>query len=428
MKNIIRSIDNTLLSNTASSIIIRGTTTLTRILVLFIIANYTTPQFFGIITFAVAIVEITKVIADFGVDTYAIREYARTNDHDFDRLLASTILKTKITNSFVTYIVLILIIWLTQNTDYVVLVIIIGLMIFTGVWNNFSLDYFQAQLRTSTVVIPLSIVNILLVIIEIVLFSIQAHIFIVIAVLPIAEAANGWILYRIFKRYTNFKYQAVSHSSIFRLLRNTLPVGSTMIVVMLYTRLDVVVLSSFFDAAIVGYYGLAFRITEPFQMVAAAFAASVYSHISATHTVSEQQTRYLSKRYIIGIISFGTLSCATLLSLTPPIISHMLPEYLPALPIIQILAIAIVFRALNGCLSSIIQAHGFFSRITITAIFNFFCIGGLLIVFVPYKGASGAALALLLGEVINTIIQTVILIHISASNRDRISSQPKELA
>ncbi len=427
MKRIIKSSTNPLISNTASSIIIRGTTTLTRILILFIIANNTTPQLFGIITFTITIVEITKVISDFGVDTYAIREYARSTDHSFDQLLGSTVLRTKIINSLLTYIVLLLLIWLTQTTDFVILFMITGLLIFTGTWSNFSLDYFQAQLRTSSVVVPISIVNILLIIIEILLFSIQSSILIPIAVLPIAEAINGWILYRLFKRYTSFKHQDISYSSIFSLLYKTFPVGSTMIVVMLYTRLDIVVLSSFFDSATVGYYSLAFRITEPFQMVAAAFATSVYSHISATLTVSQQQTRFLTKRYIIGLIVFGVLSCATLLSIAPPIISHILPEYLPALPVIQILAIAIVFRTLNGCLSGIIQAHGFFSRITMTAIFNFFSIGVLLLVFVPYKGASGAALALLLGEVINTIIQTVILINIFSSNRNTISPNTRKL-
>ncbi len=427
MKYIIRNTNNPLLSNTASSIIIRGTTTLTRIVVLFIIAKHTNPQFFGIITFAVTIAEIAKVITDFGVDTYAIREYARTSKNSFNQQLGSTVLRTKIFNSFVTYIILVLFICLIHTIDYVILTTIIGLIVFTGTWINFSLDYFQAQLRTSSVVIPILVVNILVIIIEIILFSIQAHVFIAIAVLPIAEALNGWIIYRIFKRYTNFKYQTVSYSLIFRLLHNTLPVAITMIIVMLYTRLDIVVLSSYLDTAAVGYYGLAYRVTEPFQMVAAAFAMSVYSHVSATLKTSKQQTYLLIRRYIIGVIVFGFLSCAMLLSTAPPIISQLLSEYTPALPIIQILAVAVIFRTLNGCLSSIIQAYGFFSRITITAVFNFFSIGGLLLVFVPTKGASGAALALLLGEVINTIIQTVILINIFYSNRNTLASRAREL-
>jgi O-antigen/teichoic acid export membrane protein len=178
---------------------------------------------------------------------------------------------------------------------------------------------------------------------------------------------------------------------------------------MVYTRLDVLVLGSFLDVATVGYYGVAFRMTEPFQLMTAALAISMYSHLSATIATNRQNIRRVVVRYGLGTLSYGLASCLLLAVFAPMAIHRFLPKYGPAIPVLQLLAVAIIFRSLNACLTSVVHAYGRFAWVTAVATWNLLAIGALLWILIPRLGAPGAAMALLIGEVMNTLIQSVMV-------------------
>jgi O-antigen/teichoic acid export membrane protein len=109
-----------------------------------------------------------------------------------------------------------------------------------------------------------------------------------------------------------------------------------------------------------------------------------------------------------------------LIFVAPEIVRAFLPQYLPSIEILRVLAIALVVRSLNSSMTAIIQAHGHFTYITAVAFFNLVFIWGLLLVCVPRFGVIGAAIALLIGEGANSLIQTVIFVRINhRSHRER---------
>ena len=163
----------------------------------------------------------------------------------------------------------------------------------------------------------------------------------------------------------------------------------------------------------VAYYSVAFRMTEPFLFIASALGSSMYSHVSTTLiSNSISRARFLLIRYTIGILFYGLVCCALLVLVAPITIHRLLPDYSQAIPILQILALALVFRTVNIPLNSTILAFGRFAIITYVAIFNLIVISGFLFYFVPLYGARGAAFCLLIGEGINTGIHLAILVWI----------------
>ena len=257
--------------------------------------------------------------------------------------------------------------------------------------------------------LPIILTNVVAIVAVAILFAIDRTVILGIAILPISEAICVLILSRYFNHDLGFAKARVRLTAILALLRSSLPVAGTSIISMLYTRLDVLILSVFFDVAIIGYYGIAFRITEPFQLVTAALTASMYSHLSATLAIGRQDTRRIVRRYGVGTVAYGLTSCVLLVVFAPIIIRWQLPSYIPAIPILYLLAIAVVFRTLNASLTSVIYAYGRFVWITAAATWNLFLIGVLLWVLVPQLGVLGAPLALLIGEVANTLIQTLMV-------------------
>jgi O-antigen/teichoic acid export membrane protein len=244
-----------------------------------------------------------------------------------------------------------------------------------------------------------------------------------VAILPIAEAVSASILLRRFRTLVHFDLGSTNLAATYKLLAQAFPIAGTIIIVTLYTRLDVIALSSFVDSASVGYYGVAFRLTEPVQLVAASFAMSVYSHLAATHVREHTHTRQLIMRYGGFILGYGALCCIVLALIAPVLIEWLLPQYTPAITVLRILAVALIFRTLNSCLTSTIQAYGYFSAVTRIALVNLFVICGLLWTLVPQFGAPGAAGALLCGEVVNTIIQGMLVKQIVANQPQILSSQ-----
>ena len=396
-----------LFTNSFAIVVVRGTTMATRLLVLFLIARHVEPKIFGVISFVLAIVEISKCLADFGADTIAVREFAvRTQGEqkDFARILSVT---KRVTISIVSALYLLLCIVLLQYD--LVLCSILGILIATGLWGNIYFDYFQAQLKVKLVVLPTVISSFITIILSFGLLYLNAPIVAIIAVLPIFDGINAWILSRYFRRELGANRRHVSLAEVLQLLKKCLPVAGTLIISILYTRLDVLVLSAFLTAEALGYYGVAFRITEPFLMIAGAFSASSYSYLSVAVANGRADIPSVVKKYGMSVVAYGAGSCLVLALLAPIIIRWALPGYVAAIPILLVLASALLFRVANGYLTSVIHAYGRFFWITRAAALNLMVIGGLLLFFVPTMGAVGAALSLLVGEIINTFVQAVMV-------------------
>lgn len=395
-------------SNSFAALLLRGTTISTRLIVLFIIASFATPAEFGRVAFAIAIAEIAKVIADFGIDTLSIREFAIMQVGKRQQIFACTVAITKFICGIIIYLLCLLFFLLMKGEIKLDIEAIAGLLAVTSLWSNLFINYFQAQLKTTKIVLPVFLNGMTTIIVAIILFLVKPNVLLLIAILPISEAVNIYILSRFFFTEVRFDIEGLQLSKILTLLKRSVPIATTTICVVFYTRLDVVALSHYFDTATVGYYGIAYRMTEPVQFIAGAFSVSIYSHIATSLASNCNDLRNSVKRFLLGTLVFGILSSLVLIMFAPIIIKQLFPNYIPAIPVLQLLALALIFRTLNNSLTAIIQAYGHFTKITAVAMWNLILISMILWVCVPRLGAVGAAIALIIGEIVNTIIQLYI--------------------
>src|SRR2546427_926751 len=411
--------------NTMATLALRGTTIGGRLVVLFLIAYVATPAEFGLVTFVLAIVETAKAVADFGVDTFAVREFAVTQDRDSQRLLASTLRQTKLICSAIVYLAILIAFLLLSRGPQRGIGAVLGLLVITGLWGNLYIDYFQARLKVDQIFLPVLLVNLATIVSAATLIIFSRRVILGVAILPCSEALNAWILSRHFTRELGFANESVRLPASLGLLRRSLPVAGTLIIAILYTRLDVLFLGSSLDVATVGYYGVASRLTEPFQLAIVALAVSMYSHLSATIATNRQDTRRVVIRYGWGTLSYGVAGCILLGIFAPQVIRWLLPTYSPAIPLLQLLAIVIVFRTLNAYLTSVIHAYGRFVWVTAVAAWSLFALGVLLWILVPRLGARGAALALLVAESMCALIQVVMAGRLVSSERATLTTGPQ---
>jgi O-antigen/teichoic acid export membrane protein len=405
---------NHVFSNSIAVLLLRGTTIFTRIAALFVIAKLTNSPEFGMVSIAVALAEIGKVVADFGTDTLSLKEYAITSDPGRLQKFAGTVAQTKLLCCSLVYAGLSSYFLAVETIPNAFIGMVAGLLLITTSASNFSINYFQARLRIPEILLPIIANNIVALCLVALALSLYPSALLGVAILPIAEAINALILYRYFRKNVNLQIHQVNRSDVWALMRQGMPIAISIIIVAVYTRLDVIVLEKFFDKSIVGEYGVAFRCTEPFQLVTSAFAITAYSHLSA---ILDQRNFTAANKFILKygamISSYGLGICLALLLIAPPLIQAFLPQYQNSIPILRILAAAIIFRTPTASLTCMIQAYGHYRWITYVSVWNLCFIGVMLAILVPKMSSIGAAYSLLIGEVVNVLIQGSMLWHIS---------------
>jgi O-antigen/teichoic acid export membrane protein len=405
---------NNIFSNSIAVLLLRGTTIFTRIAALFVIAKLTNSQEFGMVSVAVALAEIGKVVADFGTDTLSLKEYAIDADPGRLQIFAGSVAKTKMLCCLLVYTGLVTYFLAVETLPNALIGTVAGLLLITTSASNFSINYFQARLRIPEILWPIIANNVMALCMVSLALSIYPSALLGVAILPVAEAVNAFILYRYFRKNVRLSLTKVDRTDIWALMQRGLPIAISIIIVAIYTRLDVIVLEKFFSKSVVGEYGVAFRCTEPFQLVTSAFAITAYSHLSAILDKKKftEANKFIVK-YGAMIFSYGLGICLVLLLVAPPLIQAFLPQYQNSIPILRILAAAIVFRTPTASLTCMIQAYGHYRWITYVSVWNLCFIAVMLAILVPMMSSIGAAYALLSGEVVNVIIQGSMLWYIS---------------
>lgn len=407
------------LANSVALVALRATNLAARLGLLFVIARLIPPAEFGMVVYALSIVEIAKVVSDFGMDTLAIREYAIGRDAAARTHFAASLAAAKTVFGVVVYGALAAYFLLMRSSGEAQLGLLLGLSLFTALLINFALDHFQARLHVLRVLPQVLLVNLVLTVLAIVALPHLSDLHLKVLCFPLIELAGGLVLLAALRHEGLLGRPAFRFGEVLALTQRSLPIAITGIVIMLYSRLDVLVLSSRLGEAAVGYYGVAFRLTEPFQLAAAAFGMSVFSRFSAVfHTEPASALRPLALRYALPTLGYGLASALAVGMLAPPLVAHWLPAYSEAMPILRILAGALVFRTMNATLAGILLGAGRFQLLTGLAVWNLILTFSLLTVLVPRFGAPGAAWASLLGEAFNMILH-IALVGRTISLRER---------
>lgn len=405
-----------LVANSAALIALRAGNLAARLVLLFVIARVVSPASFGVVVLAVSAAEVAKVVADFGMDTIAIRTWAAGTPGAAHHRFAAALGGAKLLFGIAVYAALAAWFALTRPGEPAVLGAIVGLTVLTSLLTNFSLDWYQARLSIARVLAPVMAATVLLTLAAALLLPRLPDLRAQVALLPAIELAGGIVLLARLRR-TGLAAPPPTLAGVGALVRASLPVAATAILIVTYSRLDVLVLASRLDAAAVGHYGVAFRLTEPFQLAAAAFGLSVFSRFSTWfHDPAGMSLARAAFRYIVATLGYGIAAALAVGLLAPPVIERMLPAYAPAIPALRWLALALVFRSVNATLAGILQGGGRFRTLTALAAWNLLVVFALLHAWVGRIGVVGAALALLVAEALNTVLELALVIRMVTSH------------
>jgi O-antigen/teichoic acid export membrane protein len=400
------------LANTGALVLLRGSNLAVRLGLLFLIARQVVPQEFGRLVLALSVVEVAKVLADFGMDTLAIREFAvgaagAPRPTAETATFTATFVSCRLVSSALVQAGLVLWFLLAQSNDVAAVGLVLSFSVWTAFLQSVSLDWFQGRLRVGRALVPALVTNVAGGLVAALALARIPGLAAKAVSLPVLELLVGAVLLVALRRERDWGFGRPSTRAARTLLLGSVPIAITAILIMLYSRLDVFVMASRLPSVDVGRYGIAFRFTEPFQIAAAVFGLSVYSRFVGWTEPGAPRPGRAVLRYTAGTLAYGAVAALGLSTLAPPLIERFLPAYAAAVAPLRILSVALLFRSLNATLAGMIQAAGHFRGLAALAGWNLVFVFALLLAFVPRFGVEGAALALAVGEGVNSLFQAV---------------------
>lgn len=327
--------------NTGVIIIGQVINRLTGLVMVIFLARYLGASNFGIYSFVFAFLGFFGIITDLGIGAILVREISRDRSRA-DKLIGNAIIMKVILSVFALALACLIISFLKYPFDTKLLVYVASLSFLLSFGGLYGL-MFQVNLRMEY---P-TLVNIFSGLLKLALFLylifLKAPLLWFIIAGIIISLPGFFIILRLSRRFIRPKFE-IDFGIWKNLLKESWPLALTATFIMIYVRIDQLMLFQMKGAEAVGHYAAAVRLTEVFNIIPAAFMISVFPLMSKYfETSKESLTRAytLSFRYMLMFIipvAVGT----TLLS--KPIISLIYGErFLPSVAALSILIWSEVF-------------------------------------------------------------------------------------
>jgi O-antigen/teichoic acid export membrane protein len=373
--------------------------------VFFVLAHHLGLREFGVLAFVIAYVEIFRVVADFGVDTALMRHLAITARAG--RLIGSAaLLKSFLAlASYALGFGIAYLLGYPQRTLMMLGIALLGLFLSSG--SNLFNAPFQTVLESRRIVwtgVAGTFAYVLFTGTGVKMG--QGVVYFILAAL-FAELIGFALAAAVLQRHMRLRWEGW-HEPL-ALLHDALPLGAITVLVIGYGRVGILLLESIRGTADVGTYAIALRIVETVTLLAGALAGSAYPAF-ARHLARNE---ILAARALYGNLYRHVTAGATVIALMLVFLSSMFrlinSEAATAAPALSVLAWAAVFIFGNQMSSAILLAAGLGPAILAIAAGNLSLNIVLNVLLIPNFGSVGVALALLVTESINALLQGLVV-------------------
>jgi O-antigen/teichoic acid export membrane protein len=383
-------------SNALGMAVVRGAPVGCRVLLLLAIARVALPEDLARISYAVAIAEGMRFLADGGMEVWGSRAIGRASTLEETSQAASTMAMVKLAFGVASAALALVLTYFT-GAHSVTLAVLSAVFVIAGEAFNTAMIYHLAR-STLTQLVPVALTFACLGI-----GSSLAALFIGHSpILACAVLAAGEIVMAsvVITRLMTAKVLG-SFPDIRKAARiavgEAMPTAIYNSIAALYLRLDAVFLNA---TSVVAFatYTVAFRALQPFLFVFGAVSLSAYAAY-----VSKAADGQISLRRLLGSILGVALATAVVAYLSCAwLIVNLVPSFSEALPSLQILCALLPLLSVNSVSTYVLMSRRESRAVLGTAVMNLISTTLLLWLLVPSLGARGAAFALVGCQALNS--------------------------
>ena len=313
-----------------------------------IIARYLGPENYGLLNYVISYVSLFQIFAYLGLDSIEIREEAK-NSVPF-QLVMGTAFVLKLISAFITILAVVATsLWFESSMETTLMVSIYSLSIVANVF-TVQRNYFTSIVQNEYVVkseIFRTVVGMTIKII-LLLFHVDLLWFILASTFDYVLLAGGYI-FSYHKKIGKMSEWNFSWPYAKFLLRESFPLLLTNAAVVIYQRIDQVMIGNILEKSSVGYFSVALKFVEILIFVPIILTQTITPVLVRFRKESEDNYERKAQQFM-NITFWLSFLLSVLLSIFAywVVIITFGEKYLQAVPILQILA----FKTASSALSS----------------------------------------------------------------------------
>jgi PST family polysaccharide transporter len=358
------------------------------------VARYLGPEQFGLLNYATAFVALFMPLATLGLDSIVVRDIVRDTTNR-DRILGTSFV-LKLVGGIVVVLVASGATFLMDPEDHLTHLLVIVLSVGTLIQSFDVIDFwFRSQVQSKYVAWSRSVALGVVALIRVVLILMQAPLitFVVANIVQQVVTVLGLLVC-----YRNQGYRVatwkVDFSQVKALLKDCWPLILSSMAIMIYLKIDQIMLKEMVGEEATGIYSAAVRLSELWYFIPMAIAASVLPAITEAKKISEHLYYQRLQKLFDGMTALAVAIIIVVIPLSGFVITLLYGEaYRESVPILNIHIFACLFVFLGVAQGSWNITEGlttlYFTRTVSGAIINVL----MNIVLIPYYAGIGAAIA-----------------------------------
>jgi O-antigen/teichoic acid export membrane protein len=379
--------------------------------VTFLIVSLSLPlQQLGSYTLVLAVGEIFSSVASFGIDQILMRMLAREDTRSArKRLLRDAVVLKLVCSLIAGGVALAALLWIGVAQDLLWGVsIVMADVVLANVAASLT-SYYRARLDSRTPAVAQGITQMLYVAALLVCAMRGVSWLVLLDLLLCSDALLCLLLARKLGSQLGpiVLREPARHRELFA---EAVPLGIVAVGVLLYTRLDTVLLAHWRGSEQVAYYGIAYKLTEAPLAVAATIAVTALPMLSAWSMEHPDRVRGAIQRALRYSYAVTLLAAVTLSFFSRELIAALYgSRFASAAPAVAVLVWGTVAMASNIVTAAVLTALGRQRLLTPLVVLNLALNMALNLWAIPHWGFFGSAVATTATEGLNAVIQIVVL-------------------
>jgi O-antigen/teichoic acid export membrane protein len=388
----------TIASNVVSIAIARGGPLGSRVLLLLAIARFSSSDALAHTSYAIAIAEAVRIVADGGMEMWALREIAQAKGPQEQARSTAAMAVIKIVYGLIGGAVAALVTWFSSDAG-VALALLSGAFVLAGELFAIGLIHHISR-STPHRLVPVSLLA-AAVIMAAGIFGLAQGLD---ATWAVGIAAGVELLAAVYVLVSPGVSEVLAvtpgiGARSLQAIRQSLPTTAYSAVVALYSRLDAIALNAF-SAAALATYSVAFRATQPFAFVFGAVALAIYASQTREINRTPEQARAALRKALLTVFLSAAAAAVLTYIVCAWLIANVIPAYAESLGTLRILCAVMPLVALNNVSMYALAGQGRFGALLGLVAANLVAMSASLIVLVPGHAAEGAAYSFLASQLL----------------------------
>ncbi|MBA4058453.1 MAG: flippase, partial [Marivirga sp.] len=287
------------------------------------VARYLGPEQYGSINYLMATIGLFASFAALGLDSMIVKEIVEHPDKTGN--IMSTVFSMRILSGIVSFVVCVAVFFYLKHDDMHVFYIgvVLAVTLIANAMATISF-YYQSQVNSKVSVITQSIAYILISIAKIIFILLEGSLMVFAVITTMEVVVSGLFMLVSYRKISKqYLFLKIDKALAIKLLSQSWPLIFAGFMVMIYMRIDQIMLGELVGNYEVGTYTAALKLSEIWYFIPGIISTSLFPSIIEAKKISEEIYLRRSQK-LFDILFFISISLAIFVTFTSDIIIHII--------------------------------------------------------------------------------------------------------